>query len=255
MSHHRILAENLRFAYPGGGLALDRVSFEICHGESVAIVGANGAGKTTLLKQLNGLLPIQEGRVTVGDLVVGEKTLAHVRRTVGTLFQDPDDQLFMPSVLEDVAFGPLNFGMSEEEGLERARLCLEQVGAWHLKDRAPHQLSGGEKRRVAIAAVLAMSPDILLLDEPSNGLDPKGRRQIIDLLKGFSHSKLVVSHDLDLVLDLCPRVIVMGQGRVLADGESLRLLSDSALLAEASLEMPSRLTPCRNCGHAPSASP
>lgn len=248
MSHHRLATRNLHFAYPGEEAVLKGVSFEIHHGESVAIVGANGAGKTTLLMHLNGVLLAGQGEVTVGDLKVCPRTLAQLRRTVGMVFQDSDDQLFMPTVLDDVAFGPLNTGMEEADCRLRAQACLEQVGAWHLRDRPPHHLSGGEKRRVAIAAVLAMSPDILLLDEPTTGLDPKGRRQIIDLLRGFEHSKIVVSHDLEMVLDLCPRVIVLCEGRVVADGAAELLLKDASLMDRSGLEVPARLRPCRACG-------
>jgi cobalt/nickel transport system ATP-binding protein len=251
MSHHRIAAEALCFAYQKNEPVLTDVSFEIRHGESVAIVGPNGAGKTTLLKMLNGILFPNGGKAVVGDLAVTPATLVHVRKSVGTVFQDPDDQLFMPSVEEDVAFGPLNFGMPEADALQRVRDCLELVGAWHLRARPPHHLSGGEKRRVAIAAVLAMAPDILLLDEPTTGLDPKGRRQVINLLKGFTHSKLVVSHDLEMVLDLCPRTIMLADGRVIADGKTQDLLADARLLEQASLEMPPSLRPCQTCGQTP----
>jgi cobalt/nickel transport system ATP-binding protein len=248
MSHHRIDVKDLRFAYPDGTQALDGVSFEAVHGESVAVVGANGAGKSTLLMHLNGVLLPASGKVTVGDMPVTAKTLSHIRRQVGTVFQDPDDQLFMPTVFDDVAFGPLNLDLPEEACRLRVQACLEQVGAWHLRDRPPHHLSGGEKRRVAIACVLAMSPGILLLDEPSTGLDPRARRQIIDLLKGFSHSKIVVSHDLDMVLDLCPRTIVLHQGRVAADGPTVKLFQDKELLEQAGLEAPARLLACPQCG-------
>lgn len=251
MSHHRLSVENLCFSYPCGGRALTDVAFDIVHGESVAIVGANGAGKTTLLLHLNGVLVPRAGRVVVGGLPVTAKTLPHIRRTVGTVFQDPDDQLFMPTVFEDVAFGPLNFDMPEAECAERVRTCLEQVGAWHLRDRPPHRLSAGEKRRVAIAAVLAMAPDILLLDEPSNGLDPRARRQIIDLLRGFSHTKLIVSHDLDMVLELCPRTLVLHQGRIAADGPTAGILQDAAFLDRVDLEVPARFYACATCVHHP----
>ncbi|MBF0169415.1 MAG: ABC transporter ATP-binding protein [Alphaproteobacteria bacterium] len=248
MSHHRIRVEGLSFSYPGAKGTLDQVSFEITHGESVAVIGANGAGKTTLLNLLNGILCPSSGRITVGDLIVSEKTLQQVRRTVGTVFQDPDDQLFMPTVFEDVAFGPLNLGMSEDDCRRLAQSCLEEVGAWHLQDRAPHHLSGGEKRRVAIAAVLSMSPDILLLDEPTTGLDARGRRQIIKLLGGFTHSKIIVSHDLEMILDLCPRAIILNEGRVEADGPTLDLLRDGALVERVGLEIPARLAACPVCG-------
>jgi cobalt/nickel transport system ATP-binding protein len=248
MSHHRIAARSLGFSYPDGTKALDSVTFEVTHGESVAVVGANGAGKSTLIMLLNGVLLPSSGEVVVGDMPVAEKTLAHIRRTVGTVFQDPDDQLFMPTVFDDVAFGPLNLGMPEEACRARVQDCLMQVGAWHLRDRPPHHLSGGEKRRVAIAAVLAMSPGILLLDEPSSGLDPRSRRQIADLLKGFSHSKIIVSHDLDMVLDLCPRTIILHEGRIAADGLTASLFQDRALLENAGLEAPARILACPNCG-------
>lgn len=249
MSHHRLAAEGLGFTYPDGTVALSDISFEVVHGESVAIVGANGAGKSTLLLNLNGVLLPTAGRVIVGDLPVTRQTLPNVRRTVGTVFQDPDDQLFMPTVFDDVAFGPLNLGMPEAECRARVQACLEQVGAWHLKDRPPHRLSGGEKRRAAVAAVLAMSPDILLLDEPSTGLDPRGRRQVISLLHGFTHTKVVVTHDLDLVLDLCPRTIILHQGKIAADGPSRSLLADEALLERCSLESPAGLRACPRCGY------
>ncbi len=251
MSHHRVVVEAVRFAYPDGTWALDGVSFELGHGESVAVIGANGAGKSTLLLHLNGILTADSGRIVVGDLPVAHGTLTHLRRTVGTVFQDPDDQLFMPTVFDDVAFGPLNLGMPEADCRARVRDCLERVGAWHLRDRPPHRLSGGEKRRVAVAAVLAMSPDILLLDEPSTGLDPRGRRQVIELLRGFAHTKLVVTHDLDLVLELCPRTIVLHEGRVAADGPSRTLLGDAALLERCGLEVPVAARPCPRCGFAP----
>lgn len=248
MSHHRVAVDDVRFAYPDGTRALDGVSFELTHGESVAVVGANGAGKSTLLQLLNGILTADSGRIVVGDLPVGRGTLAHVRRTVGTVFQDPDDQLFMPTVFEDVAFGPLNLGMPEAECRQRVQSCLEQVGAWHLRDRPPHRLSGGEKRRVAVAAVLAMSPSILLLDEPTTGLDSRGRRQVIELLRGFTHTKLIVTHDLDVAIELCPRTIILHEGAVAADGLSLTVLSDDALLARCGLEVPPGARPCPRCG-------
>jgi len=248
VSHHRISLEDVGFTYPDGTSALSDVSLEVVHGESVAIVGANGAGKSTLLLHLNGVLLASRGRVVVGDLPVTRDTLPHVRRTVGTVFQDPDDQLFMPTVFDDVAFGPLNQGMPEAECRDRVRLCLEEVGAWHLRDRPPHRLSGGEKRRVAIAAVLAVSPDILLLDEPSTGLDPRGRRQVIELLRGFSHTKIIVTHDLDLVLRLCPRTVILSEGKVAADGPSQQLLGDFSLLDRCGLEGPPETLICPHCG-------
>jgi len=251
VSHHRIAIENLGFTYPDGTVALTGVSLEVVHGESVALVGANGAGKSTLLLHLNGVLMATEGSVVVGDLPVTRETLPNIRRAVGTVFQDPEDQLFMPTVFDDVAFGPLNLRMPADQARARVQACLEQVGAWHLRDRPPHRLSAGEKRRVAVAAVLAMSPDILLLDEPSTGLDPRGRRQVIELLRGFAHTKLIVTHDLDLAVELCPRAVILDAGRVVADGPTNRILGDDALLERCGLETPPSARPCPRCGYGP----
>ncbi len=238
MSHHLVEVRDLRFAYPDGTEALSGVSFRIHHGESVAIVGANGAGKSTLLLHLNGCLAPRQGMVRVGDIPLTEKTLADVRRTVGMVFQDPDDQLFMPTVYDDVAFGPLNMGLPFEDVDARVGSALATVGASHLAKRPPYRLSGGEKRLVAIATVLAMSPDILVLDEPTSNLDPRARRDLITLLKSFEHTKIIATHDLDMVMDLCGRTIVMHQGHVLVDGPSTEIFADDALLEAGRLERP-----------------
>ncbi len=184
----------------------------------------------------------------LGDLAVTSRTLAQVRQAVGAVFQDPDDQLFMPTVFDDVAFGPLNLELPEAECRQRVQLSLEQVGAWHLRARPPHRLSGGEKRRVAIAAVLAMSPAILALDEPSAGLDPQSRRQIIGLLKALPHTRIVATHDLEMALELCPRTICLRQGEIAADGATAAVLGDAALMEACGLEIPASLTPCPRCG-------
>ncbi len=238
MSHHLVEVRDLRFAYPDGTEALSGVTFRIHHGESVAIVGANGAGKSTLLLHLNGCLAPRMGMVRVGDIPLTEKTLTDVRRTVGMVFQDPDDQLFMPTVYDDVAFGPLNMGLPFEDVDARVGSALATVGASHLAKRPPYRLSGGEKRLVAIATVLAMSPDILVLDEPTSNLDPRARRDLITLLKSFEHTKIIATHDLDMVMDLCGRTIVMHQGHVLADGPSTEIFTDDALLEAGRLERP-----------------
>ena len=250
MSHHLVEAENLRHVWPDGTVALDGVSFRITHGEAVGVVGANGAGKSTLLLHLAGALVPREGRVRVGDVPVTRTTLETVRRAVGTVFQDPDDQLFLPTVRDDVAFGPLNLGLPTEDVEARVASALEAVDAGHLAPRAPWRLSGGEKRRVAIATVLAMKPDVLGLDEPSSGLDPRSRREVIDLLSAFRHTRVVATHDLDLVLDVCERTIVLDRGRVAADGPTRELLSDDALLARCRLERPLSLRACPSCGGA-----
>lgn len=238
MSHHIVEVQNLRFAYPDSTEALSGLSFRIHHGESVAIVGANGAGKSTLLLHLNGCLAPKQGSVRIGDFPLTDKTLADVRRTVGMVFQDPDDQLFMPTVYDDVAFGPLNLGLSQDEVDARVRLALATVGAEHLAKRPPYRLSGGEKRSVAIATVLSMSPNILVLDEPTSNLDPRARRTLITLLKSFEHTKIIATHDLDMVMDLCGRTIVLHQGHVLADGLTEDIFNNDELLEQGHLERP-----------------
>jgi len=247
MSHHLVEARGLHYRYPDGTPALADLSFRITHGESVGVVGANGAGKSTLLLQLTGCLLPTQGTLRVGDVLVSPGTLTTIRRTVGMVFQDPDDQLFMPTVAEDVAFGPRNLGLPPEEVEERVRQALRTVGADHLAHRPPYRLSGGEKRAVAIATVLAMSPSILVLDEPSSHLDPRGRRRLIELLKGFTHTKLIATHDLDLVLDLCPRTFVLDRGKLVADGPTEMLLKDDDLLQDTGLERPLRLQGCPVC--------
>jgi cobalt/nickel transport system ATP-binding protein len=241
MSHHLVVFEDVSYSYPGGQDALRNVSLTIHHGESVALVGGNGAGKSTLLHHLVGVLWPKSGRVRVGDVPVVRGTLATVRRTVGLTFQDPDDQLFMPTVGEDVAYGPSRMGLPADEVEARVRAALERVGISHLRERAPFRMSFGEKRLAALAAVLAMSPDILALDEPSANLDPLARRRLIGLLRSFEHTRIIATHDLDLALDICTRTVVLSKGSVVADGPSEKILTDDALLASASLERPLQL--------------
>ena len=247
MSHHLVEVKDLQYTYPDGTAALKGVSFLLTHGEAVAIIGANGAGKSTLLLHLNGCLIPQAGTVRIGDLPLNKETLPYVRRTVGMVFQDPDDQLFMPIVYDDVAFGPLNLGLPPDEVEHLVLDSLATVGALHLKDRPPYRLSGGEKRAVAIASVLAMSPSILVMDEPTSSLDPKTRRQLIELLKTFKHTRIIATHDLDLVLDLCPRTLVLKEGRIAADGPTRAIMADEELLASCNLEKPLRLQGCPVC--------
>ena len=247
MSHHLVEVNDLQYTYPDGTSALRGVSFQIKHGEAVGVIGANGVGKSTLLLHLNGCLLPQAGTVRIGGLPLNKKTLPQVRRTVGMVFQDPDDQLFMPLVYDDVAFGPLNLGLPTEEVDQVVMGALARVGASHLKDRPPYRLSGGEKRAVAIASVLSMSPSILVMDEPTSSLDPKTRRQLIELLKTFKHTLMIATHDLDLVLDLCPRTIVFKEGRVVADGPTLDILQNQELLHSSSLEKPLCLQGCPVC--------
>lgn len=259
MSHHIVAVQDLHYTYADGTPAVQGISFRIEHGESVAIVGANGAGKSTLLLHLNGYLTPQRGSVQIGDFALCKATLPQVRRTVGMIFQDPDDQLFMPTVRDDVAFGPLNLGLPLSEVEARVAAALQRVGAEHLADRPPYRLSGGEKRAVAIASVLSMQPQILVMDEPSSGLDPAARRRLIELLTSFHHTRIIATHDLDLVLDLCPRTIVIHEGKVMADRATLDIFHDADLLQRSRLEAPLRLQNCPVCAktlpprHAPKA--
>lgn len=253
MSHHIIEIKDLEYAYPDTTQALRGLNLRITHGESVAIVGANGAGKSTLLAHLIGLIFPTVGTVHIGGYPVTKQSLTHIRRSVGMVFQNPDDQLFMPTVYDDVAFGPLNLGLPHATVDARVTAALETVGAAHLKARPPYRLSGGQKRSVAIAAVLAMEPDILVMDEPTAGLDSLARRQLIKLLGSFKHTKIIATHDLDLVLDLCERTIVLHNGLVLADGCTTQIFKDTALLTQSHLEKPFRLQGCPIC-HPPGTS-
>lgn len=248
MSHHIIEALNLRHVYPDGTVALKGISFRITHGESVGIIGANGAGKSTLLLHLNGYLRPTSGEIQIGHIPISKGTLPEIRRSVGLVFQDPDDQLFMPTVQDDVAFGPLNLGLAPEAVEERITKALSLVGATHLREKPPYHLSGGEKKRVAIATVLAMAPSVLVMDEPTSGLDPLARRQLIALIRDFDHTRILTSHDLDMVLDLCERVIVLHDGQIRADGPALEIFHDSKLLAECHLEKPLSMQGCPICG-------
>lgn len=247
MSHHIIEIKDLQYIYPDGHHAVEDISFIATHGESIGIVGANGAGKSTLLMLLIGILFPTKGEVSIGHTPVTKKTLSHIRQRAGMVFQDPDDQLFTTTVYDDVAFGPRNYKLDEEEVSRRVMKALETVGIPHLKDRAPYKLSGGEKRSAAIASVLSMNPDILIMDEPTAALDPKSRRRLINLLKGFEHTKIITSHDLDLVLELCERTIVLKDGRVVSDGITSELLKDEELMDKCGLEIPLSLQSCPVC--------
>ena len=250
MSHHTITVRGLGFAYPDGTRALNGVSFTVGHGEAIAVVGANGAGKSTLLLHLNGLLSPAEGSIDIGGTPVTKGTLSVIRRTVGMVFQDPDDQLFMPTVAEDVGFGPMNLGLPAADIAARVDAALTRVGALHLKERAPFHLSGGEKRVVAIATVLAMEPNILVMDEPTSNLDPRARRRLIELLASFRHTRILATHDLDMAAALCERTIVLSGGTVAGDGPTAQIFGDDALLAAANLERPLGMQACPVCGTA-----
>ena len=241
MSHHYLRFDDVHYRYPNGYEALCGVSFRITHGEKVALVGANGAGKSTLLLHTNGLLMPSQGGVVLGGIALTRRTLPLVRQSVGLVFQDSDNQLFMPTVEEDVAFGPSNMRLEPEEIRRRVTEALDAVGALDLRGESPFRLSGGQKKRVAIATVLAMEPSVLVMDEPTSNLDPRARRQLIDLIRRFSHTTLIATHDMEMVLDLCDRTIVMKEGRIVADGSTRHVFGDLALLEECGLEQPCEL--------------
>ncbi|MEV0349273.1 ABC transporter ATP-binding protein [Nonomuraea sp. NPDC050680] len=228
----------LAYAYPDGTQALFGVDFTIRRGERVALLGPNGAGKTTLVMHLNGILTAGHGSVSVAGTPVRKDTLKEIRQRVGLVFQDPDDQLFMPTVRDDVAFGPANSGVSGAE-LERVvKGALERVGMLEVIDRPPHHLSFGQRRRVAVATVLAMEPEILVLDEPSSNLDPAARRELAEVLRSLDVTVLMVTHDLPYALELCERSLILSDGVIVADGPTRELLADTELLASHRLELP-----------------
>ena len=235
--HHSIEVEHLTFKYPDGHPALLDVSLNITPGEKTALVGPNGAGKSTLILHLNGILS-GEGSLKVCGLQVNQDNLKQVRGQVGMVFQTPDDQLFSPTVYDDVAFGPLYQGLSEEEVHRRVDQALEAVDMSAYKERVSHHLSVGEKKRIAIATVLSMQPEVLVLDEPTAGLDPRSRRGLINLLRDLPLTMLVSTHDMLMVRDLFPRMVIMDQGRIVADGPTDTLMEDAALLESHGLERP-----------------
>jgi cobalt/nickel transport system ATP-binding protein len=228
----------LAYAYPDGHQALFGVDLTVPRGERVALLGPNGAGKTTLVLHLNGVLAAGAGTVTVAGLPVGRQHMAEIRQRVGIVFQDPDDQLFMPTVREDVAFGPATAGLRGAELEARVTRALEQVGMAGFAGRPPHHLSFGQRRRVAVATVLAMRPEILVLDEPSSNLDPASRRELADILRGLDVTVLMVTHDLPYALELCPRSVVLSDGVLVADGPTQDLLCDEDLMRRHRLELP-----------------
>jgi cobalt/nickel transport system ATP-binding protein len=238
MSPPDIEMAGVSFTYPDGHVALDGVDLTVDRGERIAVLGPNGAGKTTLILHLNGIHAPTQGTVTIAGLPVVKANLGEVRRRVGIVFQDPDDQLFMPTVRQDVAFGPANLGLARDEIDRCVDHALRAVGMESHADRPPHHLSYGERRRVALATVLSMQPDVLVLDEPSSNLDPASRRELAEILAGLDITIVLVTHDLPYALQLCPRAVLLNRGRVIADDHTGALLGNENLLAANRLELP-----------------
>ncbi|WP_457205579.1 energy-coupling factor ABC transporter ATP-binding protein [Nocardioides sp. P5_C9_2] len=237
--------QSVAFAYPDGHQALFGVDLHVHRGDRVAVLGPNGAGKTTLVLHLNGILMPGRGTVTVSGLPVVRENLREIRRRVGIVFQDPDDQLFMGSVRDDVAFGPRNLGIRGAELDRRVMAALDMVGMADFVDRPPHHLSFGQRRRVAVATVLVMEPEVIVLDEPSSNLDPASRRELADILTGLDVTLMMVTHDLPYALQLCPRAVVLSDGVVAAQGRTLDILTDDALMTAHRLELPYGFDPSR----------
>ena len=234
--------QNVSFAYEKGDPVIDGISFTIPSGESVGLIGANGAGKSTVMKLLLGLLQ-GEGTIRVGGTPVIKENLAKIRAGLGFVMQNSDNQMFMPTVYEDMIFAPLNYGLSREDADLRVDRVLTQLGLEKLKYRHTHKLSGGEKRMAAIATILAMEPQVILMDEPSSALDPRNRRIVINLIRSLGQTKLIASHDLDMILDTCSRVILLSEGRIAADGPAEEILRNRELLEANRLELPLSLSP------------
>lgn len=238
MSDISIKIEDLYYTYSDGYEALKNINLILYKGESLGIVGANGAGKSTLLLQLTGINFPSKGKIEINSLELIKKNLANIRKDIGFVFQNPEDQLFTTSIYDDVAFGPKNYKLSKDEVEKRVNNALEKVGILQLKDRAPYRLSGGQQNLAAIATAISMEPSILIMDEPTAALDPKARRRLINLLNGFSYTKIIASHDLDMIFDTCTRTIVLKDGKIVADGATKDILLDEALMEECNLELP-----------------
>lgn len=238
MSHIHINVENLCFSYEKEQPILKNISFTAKENDSIGIIGANGVGKSTLLKLLVGLNLNYEGSIRVENIPVEKNTLSIIRERIGYVFQDSDNQLFMSNVYEDIAFAPRNYGLSEDEVKKRVENALSMVHINNLKNKKIHKLSGGEKKLVSIATIFSMTPDIILMDEPSIALDPKNRRNLINILNEFQHLKIIASHDLDMILDTCNRTILMSEGKIIKDGNTKDILTDKKLLEANNLELP-----------------
>jgi len=242
MSHIHIDIQNLSFAYEEQQPILQNITLHASEHEAIGIIGANGVGKSTLLKLLVGLYLNFSGHIRIEEIPVEAKTLPLIREKIGYVFQDSDSQLFMTTAYEDIAFAPRNYGLPEAEVERRVTQALKLVGIQHLRDKQIFKMSGGEKKLVSLATILSLTPDIILLDEPSVALDPRNRRQLIKLLNSFEHLKIIATHDLDLVLDTCQRTIILANGRIVADGPTQELLTNRKLLEDNGLELPLSLS-------------
>ena len=236
----RLEIKDLYYSYPDGHSALNGVNLSLAQGERVALIGANGSGKSTLLLHIAGALAAQKGGILLNNKLINSKNLGELRKVTGLIFQEPDDQLFMPSVLEDVCFGLIANNIKQDEAEERALKVLDDLNISHLASRPPHRLSGGEKRMAALAGILVMQPEFLILDEPSAALDPKARRLVINTLNKLNQTILLATHDLDMALDVCERAIILNNGQVSASGKLPELLQDEKLLIQNGLELPLR---------------
>ena len=238
MNQEYLSVNNISFEYPDGFKALENINLSLSKGERLAVLGPNGAGKTTLILHLNGILGDLNGQITLNNNSFSEENISKIRKSVGLVFQDPDDQLFMPTVLEDVMFGPKNFGFSDELVKKNSMKALEQVKMLQFIDKPPHHLSFGQKRKVAIASVLASEPELLVLDEPSTNLDPASRRELIDILKNLDVSIILVTHDLPMALEICNRSVILNNGKITANDETYKILKNEKVMADNRLELP-----------------
>ena len=238
MNQEYLSVNNISFEYPDGFKALENINLSLSKGERLAVLGPNGAGKTTLILHLNGILGDLNGQITLNNNSFSEENISKIRKSVGLVFQDPDDQLFMPTVLEDVMFGPKNFGFSDELVKKNSIKALEHVKMLQFIDKPPHHLSFGQKRKVAIASVLASEPELLVLDEPSSNLDPASRRELIDILKNLDVSIILVTHDLPMALEICNRSVILNNGKITANDETYKILKNEKVMADNRLELP-----------------
>lgn len=230
--------ENITYRYPDKFKAIEDLSFSVKEGEKIGLIGANGAGKSTILKLLTGLFISEEGKISIDSIELNKNNLKEIRRKIGFIFQDSDSQLFMNTVYDDIAFGLRSMGMSEEKVSEKVDKILKKLSIEYLKDKSIYKLSGGQKRIISIAGILVMKPEIIIMDEPTCALDPKYRRIFINILKDLQQTQIIATHDLDMIMDTCSRVIILNEGKVVADGKSDELLKEKKLLEMSNLELP-----------------